>query len=71
MTIRLIWLIILGYEESELSLESKIEAWTYFGHTYRMLRKYYKNSVSTNPANPYKYTEKYPVGELPGISRGV
>ena len=36
-----------------------------------MLQKYYKNGVPQNPANPYKSTVKDPVGELPGLSRGV
>ena len=36
-----------------------------------MLQKYYKNGVPQNPANPHKSKEKHPVGELPGISRGV
>ena len=36
-----------------------------------MLQKYYENCEPQNPANPYKSKEKDPVGELPGISRGV
>ena len=36
-----------------------------------MLQKYYKNGEPQNPANHYKSKEKHPVGELPGISRGV
>ena len=36
-----------------------------------MLQKYYKNGEPQNPVNPYKSKEKHPVGELPGVSRGV
>ena len=59
------------YYMGELKLGRKIESWTYFGHTHQILRKYYKNSETQNPANPYKSKEKHPVGELPGVSRGV
>ena len=37
----------------------------------KMLQKYYENGEPQNPANPYKSKEKHPVGELPGVSRGV
>ena len=36
-----------------------------------MLQKYYENCEPQNHANPYKSKEEHPVGELPGISRGV
>ena len=36
-----------------------------------MLKKYYENCEPQNPANPHKSKEKHPVGELPGVSRGV
>ena len=59
------------YYRRELKLGRKIESWTYFGHTYQMLQKYYENDEPKNPTNPYKPKEKHPVGELPGVSRGV
>ena len=36
-----------------------------------MLQKCYENGEPQIPANHYKSKEKHPVGELPGVSRGV
>ena len=41
--------------------------WTYLSNVTEILRK----RRPQNPANPYKSKEKHPVGELPGVSRGV
>ena len=41
--------------------------WTYPSNITEILQE----RCPQNPANPYKSKEKHPVGELPGVSRGV